>query len=84
MAVNLATLISWVSTEAVKAPEPLVLLVLGALFIALSFIVRRKVATDSEDAVPVMPRAVVAVTGTPKSRTHLAAAGAALATHEAR
>ena len=84
MAVNLQNLLSWVSAEAVEAPEPIVLLVLGALFIALSFRVRRKSASVSEDTVPSMPRTVVAVTISPASRSQLAAASSALAAQEAR
>jgi hypothetical protein len=35
-------LLSWASTEALATPEPVMLLVLGALFLALSFSVRSR------------------------------------------
>ncbi len=42
MSANLSSVLTWVSTEVVEAPEPLVLLVLGGLFLLLSFRVRSR------------------------------------------
>ena len=42
MQANLTSLLSWVSMEALNTPEPVVLLVLGGLFLVLSFRVRSR------------------------------------------
>jgi len=54
MQANLSSLLSWVSMEALNTPEPIVLLVLGGLFLVLSFRVRSrpKVANAARPATP--------------------------------
>ena len=42
MQANLSSLLSWVSVGALNTPEPVVLLVLGGLFLVLSFRVRSR------------------------------------------
>jgi hypothetical protein len=42
MQANLTSLLSWVSMEALNTPEPVLLLVLGGLFLVLSFRVRSR------------------------------------------
>ena len=83
MAVNLSSVLSWVSREVVDAPEPLVLLVLGALFLVLSFRVRaRRDVQASTQVETAAPRTVVPVAAGP--RPQLAPATTALAAQDAR
>jgi hypothetical protein len=42
MQANLSSLLSWASVEALNTPEPVVLLILGGLFLVLSFGVRAR------------------------------------------
>lgn len=45
MQANLSSFLSWVSVEALNTPEPVVLLLLGGLFLVLSFGVRSRART---------------------------------------
>lgn len=78
MQATLTSMMSWVSNEALDTPEPVVLLILGALFLVLSFRVRarRDVADAAAQEAP-SPRVVTAAR--PVSRP-----SSALAPQEAR
>jgi hypothetical protein len=58
MQANLTSLLSWVSMEALNTPEPVVLLVLGGLFLVLSFRVRSRpnvAKVTGPESGPVLP-----------------------------
>jgi hypothetical protein len=57
MLANFNSFLSWVSAEALKTSEPIVLLVLGGLFLMLSFRVRVR-SKAANLPVPAAPRPV--------------------------
>jgi hypothetical protein len=57
MQANVTAFLSWVSGEALNTPEPIVLLVLGGIYLMLSFRVcaRTKAAAPRRSVAPVRP-----------------------------